>query len=167
MKSFFVESDIDEILANTNDILKYFNNKKIILTGGGGFLGAYFIETFNKINQHLNKPIELDIIDNLITGNYHSGIKNYPNFKFIKSDVSKAIKTKKSVDIIIHAAGIASPFYYRSNPLETLDVAINGTRNALDLAKQKSAKVIFFSSSEIYGDPDEKIFQQVKIIEEM
>ena len=60
----------------------------------------------------------------------------------------------KKIDIIIHAAGIASPFYYRKKPLETLDVTINGTRNLLNIAKKNKSKFIFFSSSEIYGDPD-------------
>ena len=59
----------------------------------------------------------------------------------------------EKVHIIIHAAGIASPFYYKKYPIETLDVAVNGTRNVLDLAKIYEAKVNFFSSSEIYGDP--------------
>ena len=60
------------------------------------------------------------------------------------------------MDFVIHAAGIASPYYYRAYPLETLEVAITGTRNMLELAKEKGAKFIFFSSSEIYGDPDSK-----------
>jgi UDP-glucuronate decarboxylase len=60
------------------------------------------------------------------------------------------------VDFIFHMAGIASPYYYRAFPLETLDVAITGTRKMLDMAKDKGAKLIFFSSSEIYGDPDSK-----------
>ena len=56
----------------------------------------------------------------------------------------------------MHAAGIASPYYYRAYPLETLGVAIDGTKNMLDLAELNSAKLTFFSSSEIYGDPDMK-----------
>jgi UDP-glucuronate decarboxylase len=58
------------------------------------------------------------------------------------------------VDYIIHAAGIASPFHYRRYPLETLGVAIDGTRNLLELARTKRSRFAFFSSSEIYGDPD-------------
>ena len=62
----------------------------------------------------------------------------------------------KKIDYIVHAAGIASPYYYRAYPLETLGVAIDGTKNMLKLAELNSAKLIFFSSSEIYGDPDIK-----------
>jgi len=57
-------------------------------------------------------------------------------------------------DYIVHAAGIASPYYYRARPLETLDVAFLGTRSLLDLARANQAKFTFFSSSEVYGDPD-------------
>ena len=77
------------------------------------------------------------------------------NFTFIKKDVSKKFSFNRKVDIVIHAAGIASPFYYRKKPIETLEVAINGTRNCLDIARKNKAKFIFFSSSEIYGDPDD------------
>jgi UDP-glucuronate decarboxylase len=58
------------------------------------------------------------------------------------------------LDYILHAAGIASPYYYRAYPLETLDVAVTGTRQTLELAKRTGARITFFSSSEIYGDPD-------------
>ena len=79
---------------------------------------------------------------------------NYNNFKFIKSDASKKIDLGKDVNFVVHAAGIASPFYYRSKPLETLDVAVNGLRHVLNFASENNVKVIFFSSSEVYGDPD-------------
>ena len=78
------------------------------------------------------------------------------NFKFLIKDVCETFNFKDHIDLIIHAAGIASPYYYRKKPIETLDVAIKGTRNSLDLAKKHNSKGIFFSSSEIYGDPDPK-----------
>ena len=80
----------------------------------------------------------------------------------IKKDVSKKFSHNKKVDII-HAAGIASPFYYRKQPIKTLDVAIDGTRNLLDIAKKNNAKFIFFSSSEIYGIQMNKMFLQKSI----
>ncbi|OGW86267.1 MAG: hypothetical protein A3A81_05820, partial [Omnitrophica bacterium RIFCSPLOWO2_01_FULL_45_10b] len=67
----------------------------------------------------------------------------------------KPYKTDKPIDYIIHAAGIASPVYYTKFPIETMDVGTIGTRNMLDLAKEKKVKsFIFMSSSEVYGDPD-------------
>jgi len=157
MKKFFIDSDIDEIIQRTQDILDKFSNKHIVLTGGRGFLGRYFAEIFSRYNKILNKPIKLTVIDNfVVSGELGSIWPNYNNFEFVESDASKQIHFGKDVDFIIHAAGIASPFYYRSKPLETLDVAVNGLRNVLNSAYDNNAKVIFFSSSEIYGDPDPK-----------
>ena len=155
MKKFFIYNDIDEIITRTRDILNQLANKHIVLTGGRGFLGRYLAEIFFKYNEILDKPIKLTVVDNLsVSGDLGSIWPNYNNFKFIKSDASKQIHLEKDVDFIVHAAGIASPFYYRSKPLETLDVAVNGLRNVLNSASENNAEVIFFSSSEIYGDPD-------------
>tara|TARA_B100000963_G_scaffold361895_1_gene400627 strand:+ start:2393 stop:3430 length:1038 start_codon:yes stop_codon:yes gene_type:complete len=146
----FLIRDIDKIIKNTNNFSKYFNGKRVLITGGNGFLGSYFVETFKSFNNFLKDPIKLFVID---TSNISKTTKD-SNFIFIKKDVSKKFSFNKKIDIVIHAAGIASPFYYRKKPIETLEVAINGTRNCLDIARKNKAKFIFFSSSEIYGDPD-------------
>ena len=148
MNNFFIDNDIDEIITRTQDILGQFANKHIVLTGGRGFLGRYLTEIFFRYNEVLNKPIKLTVIDNFAVSSELGSIwPNYNNFKFIKSDASKKMDLGKDVDFIVHAAGIASPFYYRSKPLETLDVAVNGLRNILNSASENNAKVIFFSSS--------------------
>ena len=149
--SFFLEKDIDKIIKNTKNISKYFSGKNILITGGNGFLGKYFVEVFKEYNKYLKKPVRVIIYDKTLK---NTKSLNSTNFKFIKKDVAKKFNINMKVDIIIHAAGIASPFYYRKKPIETLDVAINGTRNLLEFAKKQKAKFIFFSSSEIYGDPD-------------
>ena len=141
------------ILKNTRKIINFFANKNILITGANGFLGKYFIEIFNEYNSYLDKAINIIALDKTFSKN--SYFKN-KNLSIIRKDVSKKISINKKIDIIIHAAGIASPFYYRKEPLETLDVAINGTRNLLNIAKKDKSKFIFFSSSEIYGDPDYK-----------
>jgi UDP-glucuronate decarboxylase len=76
--------------------------------------------------------------------------------EFINHDVIQPFSYDGPLDYVIHAAGIASPFYYRAYPLETLEVAITGTRNMLELAGARGARFTYFSSSEIYGDPDPK-----------
>ena len=155
MKKFLLDSDIIEIVEriDTKDKLE---GKTILMTGARGFLGRYFLEIFKKMNQHYFKnPVRIIALDNLITsGDLGSKISEEENVEFLKLDVTKPVDIKQKLDYVIHAAGIASPHYYRTYPLETLDVAINGTRNMLNLAKRNSARFTFFSSSEIYGDPD-------------
>ena len=160
MIQYFVPSDIEEIVERLKPFISQFSGKTIVLSGGNGFLGRYFVEIFCKINDSLvSDPLKLIVIDNLITSeeNKIEDIQSQ-QIDFIKHDVIEKIDLQDKVDIVIHAAGIASPYYYRIYPLETLDVAITGTRRMLSLAKEAKAKMIFFSSSEIYGDPDpEKI----------
>ncbi|MBV9242483.1 MAG: NAD-dependent epimerase/dehydratase family protein [Acidobacteria bacterium] len=153
----FLKSDIAEIAQHLGEAVQAFSGKTIVMSGARGFLGRYFTETFDYLNQHvLKEPCRFIGLDNLLTaGEAGAKIDDRPNFKFVNCDVCKPLELEENrVDYVIHAAGIASPFYYRAYPLETLDVAINGTRNMLELATKHQARMTFFSSSEIYGDPD-------------
>lgn len=155
----FLKSDIDEIASNLGELKQSFAGKRILITGGCGFLGKYFTETFFYLNKHfLKDPCEVVVLDNLITSHQElSAAFESKNFVFVNHDIIKPFYPERPVDFILHAAGIASPYYYRKFPLETLDVATTGLRNVLDLAKQyPGCKLSFFSSSEIYGDPDPK-----------
>ena len=158
MAEFLLEKDINQIVENIKDVSNQFSGKTVLLTGGRGFLGRYFMSIFNLLNKKvLKEKVKVIVLDNLITsGKEGSEIPSYENIEFINHNVIKNFVTDKKIDFIIHAAGIASPYYYRAYPLETLEVAINGTQNMLKLAELKSARLIFFSSSEIYGDPDSK-----------
>jgi UDP-glucuronate decarboxylase len=128
--------------------------KTVLITGGRGFLGRYFVAVFARLNERvLEQPMNVVVLDNLITSRHSAELK-LPNVTFAQHDVIQPYVHKGALDYVVHAAGIASPFYYRAYPLETLDVAITGTRNMLTLAESKDARFTFFSSSEIYGDPD-------------
>jgi UDP-glucuronate decarboxylase len=158
MTEFLLRSDIAEVAARLRENAQVLSGKTILLTGGRGFLGRYFTEIFAALNADvLEKPVKVVILDNLITaGEAGSAAFSDPNMEFIQHDVIQPFPWEGDLDYVIHAAGIASPYYYRAYPLETLEVAITGTRNMLELAERHDARFTFFSSSEIYGDPDPK-----------
>ena len=157
MTNLYLQSDIDQILRRLDPLLEDLSGKTILLTGGRGFLGRYFMKIFEQINDgFVKKPMKIIVLDNLITSSEVPMELKQKYFQYIEHDVVDPINISEDIHYIVHAAGIASPFYYRAYPLETLDVAITGTRRMLELAKEKHAKLIFFSSSEIYGDPDPK-----------
>ena len=158
MNSFFLKSDIKEIVSGIGPLAKKFSNKTLLLTGGRGFLGRYFIEVFNYLSKNiLEEPIELIVLDNLIaSGREGANLPNYDHITFKNHNVIYPFSCKNKIDYIIHAAGIASPFYYKKFPIETLEVSITGTKNMLQLAEANKSRFCFFSSSEIYGDPDPK-----------
>ncbi len=154
-----LDSDIKEIATLLGEEAQAFSGKTVLLLGGAGFLGRYFTSVFKYLNENtLKEPMRAIIADNFITsGALGSEVSDINGFPFLETNVIKPMEVSEPIDYIVHAAGIASPYYYRKYPLETLDVATLGTRHALDLAKEHAVKgFLFFSSSEIYGDPDEK-----------
>ena len=149
------EEDAREIVRNLDTEKKEFIGKTLLITGGLGFLGQMFIRVAKILNENNSlTPCKVISLDNSITSSKSVEEDfDYDFVEFIDHDVIQSFSINREIDFIIHAAGIASPTYYRKFPLETLDVAIQGTRNMLDLAKEKKSKLLFFSSSEIYGDP--------------
>ena len=147
-----ISNDVQEIIGDLKEIIPSLENKSILITGGRGFLGTYFLKTFLGINQLLTSPMQIFVIDNLITSK--DGESQYPNVTFVESDISKKIEINESINYIIHSASIASPPMYRKFPLKTIDVNYQGTRNLLDFARKNNVDgMLFLSSSEIYGDP--------------
>ena len=157
MNAYLLPSDIAEIADLLGDSANAFGGKTILLTGARGFLGRYLAETFAYLNRkRLKHPCKVIATDNLITaGALGKDVRNKDGVTFLKHNVIKPIRVKKPLHFNLHAAGIASPYYYRAYPLETLDVAVTGTRHMLELAREHKARLLFFSSSEIYGDPDQ------------
>ncbi len=128
--------------------------KTVLMTGGAGFLGKYYVGLMIYLNQNVFKtPVKFIVLDNFITGD-DSLINGDPNIIFEKHDITEEYKYDGEIDYIIHGAGIASPIYYRQFPLETIDSTVFGLRNILKLAQEKKVKsVAYFSSSEVYGNP--------------
>lgn len=152
-----VSVDIKKIIKGLKRDVMDFEGKTVLISGGSGFLGKYFLLTFAYLNDEVFKEkCHVISIDNFITGTKGSNeFLDREDFTFIQHDVRIPLDIRSGVDYIIHAAGIASPVYYMKYPLETLEVATLGTKNLLELARAKTVKsFLFFSSSEIYGDPD-------------
>jgi UDP-glucuronate decarboxylase len=153
-----LKTDIEEIEYFIGpDNIELLFGKTILLCGAGGFIGRYFVELIKYLNSskpHL--PIKLIAVDNFITKSTATHLLNHSeHISFHEMDIIKGINFDCPIDYIIHAAGIASPFYYAKYPIETMEVATIGTKNLLELAVSKKVKsFLFFSSSEIYGDPD-------------
>lgn len=158
MAQDIVKEDIRIIADAIKKEAKAFEGKTLLISGGAGFIGSYIVATIYLLNKkYFTKPCRVISIDNFITGKKRRILEeiNDNNFIFMEADVTKPIPIKQKVDYIIHAAGLASPVYYQKYPLETIESAIYGVRNLLDLARKKRIKsFLYFSSSEIYGDPD-------------
>ena len=154
--NYFIDSDIEEIVLRLSNSLLKMCGKKVLITGAAGFLGRYFVAVFQQFNLNVDNPILIVALDNYITSEH---VKNNdprkidPNIEWIYSDAAIAASLPDKFDYVLHAAGIASPEHYRARPLETINVAVNITRDILDVAKEQNSRVLFFSSSEIYGDP--------------
>ena len=122
--------------------------KRTLVTGGAGFLGSHICEYL------LNKGHEVIAMDNLLTGTV-ANIEHLQgeNFKFIKHDVTEYIYCARPIDYVIHFASPASPKDYLELPIPTLKVGALGTHKALGLAREKKARFLLASTSEVYGDP--------------
>ena len=122
---------------------------RILVTGGAGFIGSHLCEFL------LSKGHEIICMDNLITGNQGNiqHLMGHPKFTYVDHDVSKHISIEGPVDIIMHFASPASPIDYLKIPIQTLKAGALGTYNLLGLAKDKKAKFMLASTSEVYGDP--------------
>ncbi|MDZ7693549.1 MAG: GDP-mannose 4,6-dehydratase [Balneolaceae bacterium] len=122
---------------------------KVLITGGSGFLGSHLCDRF------LSEGFQVVCMDNLITGNPDNIAHLFGNedFQFIKHDVTNYIYVPGELDLILHFASPASPIDYLEMPIQTLKVGSLGTHKVLGLAKEKNARILLASTSEVYGDP--------------
>lgn len=120
-----------------------------VVTGGAGFLGSHLCDRL------LSEGMKVVCIDNLLTGNIDniSHLFGNENFEFIKHDVTNYIYVPGKIDYILHFASPASPIDYLKFPIQTLKVGSLGTHKVLGLAKEKKARFLLASTSEVYGDP--------------
>lgn len=157
MTNDILTQDLEYILQNTSDECERFCDSTILITGCAGFLGFYFMKFFDRYAEKLGIKRIIGL-DNFMlrkpkwVESLSDKCEILP-FCIINDNIAE-VKEAVNADFIIHAASIASPSFYRKYPLETLDANIWGLRKLLEFYKDKNIKgFLFFSSSEIYGDP--------------
>jgi len=123
---------------------------RVLVTGGAGFLGSHLCESL------LEDGYEVVAMDNCISGRTENlnHIFHHEEFTFYEHDVTNFIHSTGDLDWVLHLASLASPVFYQENPIKTLKVGALGTHKTLGLAKEKDAKYLFTSTSEVYGDPE-------------
>jgi len=153
----FIDQELSDLAKKLEPIAHHLEGRTVLITGAGGFLGNYFVGVLQHLNrERFEKPVHIIALDNFITGVQESPFidRNDPNLEFIRHDVMDVFETDQPVDYIMHAAGIASPVFYAKYPLETIDATVGGLKNMLEFARNKNTtRMVYFSSSEIYGDP--------------
>ncbi|PKK92349.1 MAG: NAD-dependent dehydratase [Candidatus Wallbacteria bacterium HGW-Wallbacteria-1] len=124
--------------------------KTAVVTGGAGFIGSHLCDALIESGR------KVICIDNLLTGSAENidHLLGNDNFLFIKHDVTNYIHVSGSVDVIYHFASPASPIDYLELPIQTLKVGALGTHKVLGLAREKGARFLLASTSEVYGDPE-------------
>lgn len=122
---------------------------RILITGGAGFLGSHLSDLF------IEEGHDVVCVDNLITGSRDNiaHLFGNPRFKFIRYDVTEYLYVAGPIDFLLHFASPASPIDYLELPIQTLKVGALGTHKVLGLAKDKGARFLLASTSEVYGDP--------------
>jgi len=125
------------------------SKQTVVVTGGAGFLGSHLCDKL------LAEGFYVICIDNLITGNINNiaHLANNEDFLFVKHDITNYIFLPGKIDYILHFASPASPIDYLKLPIQTLKVGSLGTHKVLGLAKEKKARMLLASTSEVYGDP--------------
>lgn len=159
------DGDLAAMLSDLDSDLRVMSGQRLLITGGAGFLGYYLVQVplaWNDAHPD-DPPIDVTVFDNYFRGapGWLRELGERSDLELRAHDVREPLpEDMGEFAFIIHAAGIASPTYYRAHPIETMDANITGLRNLLEYARKRLAAgrqfggFLFFSSSEIYGDPD-------------
>ena len=146
---------LDEIIIEDLETIKaafnseYFRGKKVLITGGAGFIGSWLSDVLVSSNARVT------VIDDFSTGRRTNlqQLIGHRNFELIECDVCE-FESRKKFDIIFHLAAHASPEEYLSKPIQTLQASSFGTANIAELARKNDASLLFSSTSEVYGDAE-------------
>ncbi len=124
--------------------------RRTLVTGGAGFIGSHLCDSL------LQRGDTVLCVDNFFTGSTRNirPLLNHPNFQFIEHDVRNPLRVEGDLDRVFNLACPASPRHYQKDPIGTMKTCVVGIINVLELARQKSARVLQASTSEVYGDPE-------------
>ena len=155
--------DLDYIVQSLEDEFASMEGTRLLITGGAGFLGFYMVQAVLHWNRTLAaRPTSITVLDNFARGmpDWIQSLGDPQELQLVKHDVTEPLPEELGAfDYVIHGAGIASPGLYRRIPIETMDANVGGLRLLLDTAidwtrsGQPLSGLLFYSSSEIYGDP--------------
>jgi UDP-glucuronate decarboxylase len=158
-----VQSDLDRILEGLEPELAEIAGKKLLITGGAGFIGYYLVQAALAWNRRAkaSDQIEVTVLDSYVRGvpDWLSRLSAADELNRLEHDIRRPLPEIGDFEYVIHAAGIASPTYYRQHPIATMDANVTGLRQLLDRVVEAGVRgrrtdgFLFFSSSEIYGDP--------------
>lgn len=159
-----INKDLEYICNTLEEEFACLSGRKLLITGGAGFLGHYLVQSILYWNERVEgaQSVRLTVYDNYARGlpPWLTKLHRDKNLTFIKHDITRPLpRDIEDFQYIIHAACIASPTYYRIHPIETMDANVNGLRLLLEYCRQQREKnkpvegFLFFSTSEIYGNP--------------
>ena len=156
LEDCIIREDAARVVQALSGRIQALNGTTLLVTGAGGFLCSHFLGAMAAFNEVARPGCRVLAVDNFQTGvpERLSWIDGRSDMKMIRHDAANAFDPGEQVDWIIHGASIASPPMYRSFPLQTIDVNVNGTRHMLELLRRGGRGMLLLSSSEIYGDPD-------------
>lgn len=158
-----VEADLRHILDKAGEAFGEMGGRRLLIVGGAGFLGYYLVQAALAWNRKSpDRAIAVTVFDNYIRGipAWLGALEGTPGLSLVRHDISQPLPAgMPDFDYVIHAGSIASPIYYRQHPIETMDANVGGLRSLLGYARAQADRglplrgFLFYSSSEIYGDP--------------
>jgi nucleoside-diphosphate-sugar epimerase len=159
-----VADDLESICSRLDEEMRLMEGGSLLITGGAGFLGYSMVQAVIHWNRTraCGNPIRLTVCDNYIRGvpGWLDSLVAEPTLRLVKHDITRPLPDELGgFDFVVHAASIASPVYYRKYPIETMDANVQGLRLLLDRCRDWQSRgrplrgFLFFSTSEIYGDP--------------
>lgn len=158
-----VREDLDHVTGALAEEFGRMAGKRLLIAGGAGFLGYYLVQSVLRWNARgAGRPIALTVYDNYARGVplWLSALGNDGSVSLVRHDITRPLPADiPDFQYVVHAASIASPVFYRKYPIETMDANVNGLRSLLEYARRQQRTgapldgFLFYSSSEIYGDP--------------